>query len=285
MQQLGFDSGVRTHGQRQLPLWSGQATRALDQLAPQGAKLCKFPQWCAAISGSPRFGQAFHLHLPVQIVGQHGGEHIDLVAGEFSSRDIIHLSLRFQLGEQALLCATAVVVGQHMSGRYPFVGHDDLEVVAVLVWHEEVQLHGLFVLHPAALTNTDEAVASAPALGLPGRLEEAPAIIESLPALAIFDQRLQCCKAGKWHADGELHTERLEPADGGIAEEGAVHAHFNHAPGLYGTHLLDTGLNKVLCAVAVILTDYITAYHNFLVAVSLGVADLHSPLFPRYTRR
>src|SRR5690606_8465355 len=72
------------------------------------------------------------------------------------------------------------------------------------------------------------------------------------PYTTLFrSQLLQCCKAGKWHADGELHTERLEPADGGIAEEGSVHAHFNHAPGLYGTHLLDTGLNKVLCAVAV----------------------------------
>src|SRR5690606_40015463 len=70
------------------------------------------------------------------------------------------------------------------------------------------------------------------------------------PYTTLFrSQLLQCCKAGKWHADGELHTERLEPADGGIAEEGSVHAHFNHAPGDRKSTRLNSSHVKISYAV------------------------------------
>ena len=51
MQQLGFDSGVRAHGECQLPLWPGQLSGALDQLAPHGTQLFKALQRSALFGG------------------------------------------------------------------------------------------------------------------------------------------------------------------------------------------------------------------------------------------
>ena len=103
MQQLGFNGGICAHRQRQLPLWSGQPARSLDQLAPQGAQLFKMPQRCTAFRRVARSGQTPHLHFPVEVVGQQRGEYINLIACELLRRHVVHLRLRFQPGEHGLL--------------------------------------------------------------------------------------------------------------------------------------------------------------------------------------
>jgi hypothetical protein len=74
MQQLRFHGRIVTHRQGQCPLWSGQTPCALDQLTPQRAELLELPQRRPTFGGIALLCADHHLHLPVEVVGQHGGE-------------------------------------------------------------------------------------------------------------------------------------------------------------------------------------------------------------------
>ncbi len=75
MQQLGPNGGICAHGKGELPLWTCQATGALDDFASQGAELFEGPQRRPFFSGvSDRVGTE-HLQFPVEIVRHYGREH------------------------------------------------------------------------------------------------------------------------------------------------------------------------------------------------------------------
>ena len=174
LQQLGFYGGVSNHGESQLPLWPGQATGALDQLVAQCADLLDVPQRRTFFARVAFLLIAEHLHLPVVFMRQHSREQVDLVAGLFASGDAVHLCLRLEFGEDTFLSTTSIVEGQRLLGRDPFVGDEHLEVVAIFVGYEQVQLDRTFVLLAIFGSHEDKAVPVIPARGFPVCLEETP---------------------------------------------------------------------------------------------------------------
>ena len=169
MQQLGFGGCVGAHRQRKLALRFGQPSGALNQFATQGAQLLEAPQRHPPFRRTSLLLGRTHLHLPVQVVGQHGRDEIDLIARPISSGHIVHLCLRLQLGKEPFLRTSSIVVGQYFFGRELLVGDNYLEVIAVLIGNEQVQLHGFLMLLAASLADTDETVATIPAFRLPLR--------------------------------------------------------------------------------------------------------------------
>ena len=85
---------------------------------------------------------------------QHGRENKHLVTGFAVGRDVVHLGLRLQQGENTLLGDAAVVIVQHLSGAEALVGDDHLEVIAVFTGDEQIQLERFLVLFPVAGTNS-----------------------------------------------------------------------------------------------------------------------------------
>jgi len=229
MQQLGFHGMVSAHGERHLPLWTGQAPGALNQLAAQGAELFESPQRCAFCGRVAFLLITEHLHLPVEIVRQHRREQVDLVAGLFSGGDVVHLCLRLEFSENALLGATPIVESQRFPGGDSFVGDDRLEVVAIFIGGEKIQLHRALVLFSVPASDKYEAVSVIPARWLPVRFKEAAFPVEVAPAFAAFDQCLEGGKALERDADRELNTFGIKHGDDVIAEKGAVHARLNDA--------------------------------------------------------
>ena len=76
----------------------------------------------------------------------HSGYHEHLIASLVARGHIIHLDLRLQLCKQRFLCAASIVVVQHLFRINLLIGDDDLEVVAVVIGNEQVQLHRFLVL-------------------------------------------------------------------------------------------------------------------------------------------
>ena len=116
MQQLGFHAGIGAHCQREPSLWAGQPSGALDEFAPQGAKLLELPQWRALFGGVPFLFITTHLHLPAEVMCQRGREEIDLIAGLFAGRHVVHLGLRLEFGENTLLGAASIMEAQRLPG-------------------------------------------------------------------------------------------------------------------------------------------------------------------------
>jgi len=229
MQQLGFHGGVGTHSQGEVSLRLGQAPGALDQLAAQGAELLEAPQWRTFFCGIPFLLIAEHLHFPIEIVRQHGREQVHLITSLSTGGYIVHLCLRLQFGEDTFLSTTSIVEAQRLLGRDWFVGDDHLEVVAIFVGDEQIQLDRALVLLPVLVSDKNEAVAILPARGFPVRFEEAALSGELAPAFPTLDQRLEGGKAFKGHTDGELNPFGVQHPDDVIAEKCAVHARLDEA--------------------------------------------------------
>ena len=56
---------------------------------------------------------------------------------------------------------------ERLAGTQELVGQDDLELIAVIMRDEEIELDGLFVLLLDARPNEEEAVGRLPGLGFP----------------------------------------------------------------------------------------------------------------------
>ena len=116
---------------------------------------------------------------------------------------------------------------------------------------EQVQLHGFLVLYTTALPNIYETVATVPALGFPSGLEKAPLVIQRLPALSFLNNTFECDKPLKGYANRKLDTPGFKHMDNGIAEEGAIHADFDNAPGQHSAYLADAILDEGLGSIGV----------------------------------
>ena len=102
------------------------------------------------------------LQLAGEAVSNKAGEHLQLVADPGLDRDVIHLAMRLEFGEDTLLRTAAFVDGDDPARAYSFVGEDDLEFAPVFCGLEQVGLYRQFVLASDLLSDEDEAIASVP---------------------------------------------------------------------------------------------------------------------------
>ena len=124
--------------------------------------------------------------------------------------------------------------------------------VSIFIRSKQPQLHRSLALLGLAGADEDEAAPLTPALWLPARLEEAQLFVYRMPAGTLFDLLLQLRKALKGHRDGVLNAQHVQRADDLIAEEGAVHAHFEDCGGQDLPHFPEATQDEAPSAVGVV---------------------------------
>ena len=103
-----------------------------------------------------------YLEFASEVVGKNAGKHVQLVAGPNPDRHVIHLAMRLEFGEDALLRPSTLMEGNDIARVHPLVGDDDLEFAAVLEGSEQVELDRLLMLAFDQISYEDEAVAGIP---------------------------------------------------------------------------------------------------------------------------
>ena len=158
---------------------------------PQTTQLLKKPQRRSLLARSSLRNPRRHLQFPIQIMGQDSRHHKKLVPQKIPNGDIIHLALRLQFPQDALLRRTPVMIPQNLLPRSPLVRHDHLELIPILIGNEQVQLDGPLADRRAALTNEQESIRFLPLLGLPGKLKKRPGRIQDPPTVPLLNPFLQ----------------------------------------------------------------------------------------------
>ena len=225
MQQFGLHSRIGTQREGETAFRTRQPASALDQTHPAGAETNERPPGPTLLCGSPLGLVRGHLQLAVEVVCHDCREEPRLVGGATSAGDVVHLSLRLQLCEDRFLCATPVVKRQELARRQCGVGQDDLELIAVLVGSERVQLQRALALLGLTGADEDETPRLLPAFRLPVAFEEAHFAIGTVPDVSLLDHGLQLRQALEGDRDRVLDAESIQCADDLIGEERAVHAH------------------------------------------------------------
>ena len=150
-------------------------------------------------------------------MGKEHAQQINLVAHPGAGREVAHVAVRLGLTEDPFLSTAPFAKLQHLTSRQALVREDDLEVVAVLVRDEEIELHRLLVL--AAHFGADEQQAPAVVLAFrfPEEFEVGHFITQPVPTLAGLGSLLELDQACEGHAHGVLNPRRLELAQDGVA--------------------------------------------------------------------
>ena len=241
VQQACFDPGVGADRECQETLWPTETAGAVQQGLAECAHLLEDPQARSFGRRASCARGGLHLQFSRQIVGEQFGQQIGLIAIEGTHRHVIEVAVGLQLGEDSFLGAASLVEGHHSPGSDGLVRHDHLELIPVLVGHEQVQLDRTFLLFLRPGANEHEAEPSVPALGFPGGLEVAGLVVHASPASALLDHSLEFHESLEGDADRELDPLPRQGRDDRIAEEGAVHADFDLRVRQDGPNRLDTG--------------------------------------------
>src|SRR5208337_4746932 len=158
-----------------------QPPSSLDELVTDGGRFLEDPE-SGAFGGCRAVGPSDdHLKFAIQVMSKHCRQEVQLVARESTGGHIVQVALALQLGEHiSLACPTVVKEKDRL--RFPaFVGHDDLELIAFLVWGEQSQLHRLLGLFFHPMAQKQESVAMLPTLGCPVALEVVPLRVQTFP--------------------------------------------------------------------------------------------------------
>jgi len=100
---------------------------------------------------------------------------------------VIHVTVRLQLGKNAFLRTSSVVVVDHAGGLQLLVRDNHLEIKAVFVWLKQIELDRSLLLLLAQRSHHDEATFPRPGLRLPLRLEVVSVLVDTIPMLAAFN--------------------------------------------------------------------------------------------------
>ena len=171
MPELRFESFVTVHGEDQLTGWADDAPGTLKESTTKSLNLAEAPQRGAFRRGATGARVESDLEFASKVVSKNAGEHVQLISHPRLDRYVVHLAMRFELGEDALLRATSIVEDNDLAWIDFLVGYDDLELVAILDGLKQIELNGWFILAPDLFLDEDEATASIPRLRLPTGLE------------------------------------------------------------------------------------------------------------------
>jgi len=185
-------------------------------------------------------------------MGQHDNEKISLVAKEFPGGNVVHVALRLQFREDRLLGPAAMVEGRDMASRDRLVGDHDLELIAVVVGDEEVELDGTFGAYRCESAHDEQTKAAVPTLGFPTGLEVGNGGVDTPPEAALFNDFLELRKAFERHRDGEFDATVVKRDDNRVAVEGAVHANLEVYAGQCLLDFLDASQNEIAGAVRIV---------------------------------
>jgi hypothetical protein len=194
MAEAGLEPGRSADGQRRATLRAGQAAGPVEDRVAKGAQPLERPQRGPPGCGLAAGGRGLHLEFADQVVGQQPGQQIRLVAQPGPHRHVAHRTMGLQFRENPFLRTPPAVVDDDLLHRQRLVRYDHLEVIAVLVGNEQVQLDRSLLLRLGPSADEDEATLAVPRLGLPHLVAEEGAVH------AYFDHRLRQDVANRLHA-------------------------------------------------------------------------------------
>jgi hypothetical protein len=120
--------------------------------------------------------------------------------------------------------------GEHLAGSEGLVGEDDLEVVAIGMGDEEIELHGVFVLLFDPSANEEETMANIPSLRFPLRLKVGASRLDLTPPSTRFNASFEFYEALEGDADRMIIVgtrqgqTRLSDYDGNCSRDGVDRA-------------------------------------------------------------
>jgi len=141
--------------------------RPLDQPMPQTPQLFKDPQRRSLLTRPALRRPHRHLQLAIQIMRQNRRHHKQLISHQISNGNIIHLALRLQFPQNALLGRPAVMIPQNLLPRRPLVRHDHLELIPILMGNKQIQLNRLLADRRTTLADEQKPIGLLPLLRLP----------------------------------------------------------------------------------------------------------------------
>ena len=107
--EIGFKGFVMIHGKDGLVSGADDSTGALDEVAAKGFDFAEAPSGGALGGGSTSRRVELHLEFASEVVSEDGSEHVELVSDAGSDRDVVHLAMGFEFGEDAFLRPAAFV--------------------------------------------------------------------------------------------------------------------------------------------------------------------------------
>ena len=182
MSEFPFQAVVAVHGEDRFAARSNNASGAPDEGAAKGFHLPEAPQRGTLWGRTAGAAVDLDLEFAGEVVGKDAGEHVELVADPCPDRYVIHLAVRLEFGEDALLRPATFMEGNDVARVRPLVGDNGLEFIPVFNGLEQVELDRLFVSVPDLLSDEDESMAGIPRLRLPTCFE----VIDSLRQAAPF---------------------------------------------------------------------------------------------------
>jgi len=75
-----------------------------------------------------------------RLLSQHRAKQVDPVTRQIPGGHVVHLGVRLQFGKHALLGSAPIVIVQDFFNTHRLVGHNNLEVIAVVIRDEQIQL-------------------------------------------------------------------------------------------------------------------------------------------------
>ena len=203
------------------------AASPLQQRSSKGVRFGEFPKCGTFLCRSTVTRMDKHMKFPQDVMRQYCRHQVKMISVKPSDGDIIHIALRLQLADRVFLRSSAIMKVEDLLHGGLLVSYDHLELESVLLRNKEVKLNSFLGLLFDSLSNKEKAKLVIPFLGLPIGVEVGQFTIEAPPASSAINHLLQLRKALKGHGDGELNALFVQLLHNLVAEEGAVHAHFD----------------------------------------------------------
>ena len=218
---------IGTQRECECPGGACNTSSSLQQRSSKGIGLGELPKCSTFFCRSTGTRMDKHMKFPQDIMRQYCRHQVKMISVQPSNGDIIHIALRLQLAARVFLRPSAIMKVENLLHGGLLVSHDHLELESVLLRNKEVKLNSFLGLLFDSLSNKEKAKLVIPFLGLPIGVEVGQFTIEAPPASSAINHLLQLRKALKGHGDGELNVLFVQLLHNLVAEEGAVHAHFD----------------------------------------------------------
>ena len=221
------------------------AASPLQQRSSKGVRFGEFPKCGTFLCRSTVTRMDKHMKFPQDVMRQYCRHQVKMISVKPSDGDIIHIALRLQLADRVFLRSSAIMKVEDLLHGGLLVSYDHLELESVLLRNKEVKLNSFLGLLFDSLSNKEKTKLLVPLFGLPVGVEEGQLAVEVSPASSAIDHLLQHRETLKGHGDGELYAEFLQLSNDLIAEEGAVHAHFDLDAGAGSPNASDAVKDKL----------------------------------------
>src|ERR1700730_4837311 len=204
---------------------------------------------------------------------QQAAEQVNLVSHQTTPRNISHLRLVLQLPINLLLIAPALVEVRHFASSRCLVGHNRLELMALLHRLKYVQLDRSLVLDSNGVADENKPAFLSPTLWFPAAFKVLAAASRSRhlpPQYVLFDPFLEHNKALERHRDRVFHTKFLQTLHHRVAEKGAVHAYLQSRRWKAFPDRFDTGGHKFHCAFGIMHVAATVQHIEYLTGLRHG---------------